>query len=1133
MASSPENNSCAASAAAAAAARPRADAAGTRLSIASFAPRSWKPRGILWLGGLFIAVFVALAACEIVVSYRTAVSDTGRRLESQASVIAEQTSRSLQAVDVVLRHLVEQLDGGPLAARSADDLRIYLQEQAVGLVQVDGLLVVHADGSVRATSYMVPTQEATFNVGTSPPFQQLRSEPNTVVYVGAARKSGIDGLWMFPIARRLDTPAGRFSGIVAARGRIDYFQQFYKDLRLDRGTKVTLVQDDGTLIARYPALESALGKPVPLYEQMRAAYNAGRPEPMRVVSPLDGVERFGAIYPVAGYALTVTVTQDVSQALAPWREQAFGTAVRTLALGGLAALLLAIALRQVTRLSVAHESLEVSRERFALAVAGSDDGLWDVDFAAGRIFASARSREILGLPHGPDVQRLDDWLASIEFHPGDERDRQAAVKAHMEGRAPFYQSETRVRLPDGSYRWVRFRGVCVRDANGKPYRMAGSVSDIDAGKRAEDSLRESEERFALAVAGSSDGVLDWDIVNDRMFTSERAMRIAGVESTVTVRTRAEWVGLLKIHPDDVAAYNEEWRRHLEGQSDVRDGEHRVMHPDGVYRWVRVRGMCVRDHDGNPIRFAGSVADIDAQKRAEYSLRQSEERFQLAVLGANQGLWDWDLTTDKLYLSPRAQELKGAAAGEPIRPRREWIALSHYLPEDVDAVRHAISAHLRGATEHFSVEYRLRHPSSDTWYWCRERGIALRDENGRPYRMAGSMEDITESKRAESERDRLELQLRQAQKLEAIGTLAGGIAHDFNNILAAILGYGEMAQKDSAEGSRLRRHIDAAMSAGMRAKSLVERILAFSRGGVAERAPVHVQSVVNEALDLVAASLPTGIKLERRLAAGDAGVIGDPTQVHQVVMNLCANAIQAIRSSGTLTVTLDVTEMGDTIVATSTLARGSYLRLCVSDTGSGIAPQIRERMFDPFFTTKEVGVGTGLGLSLVHGIVTDLGGGIDIESQAGTGSTFIVYLPWQCNVAASKQIESTVPNGTGETVLLVDDEHALVRLGEEMIAELGYEPVGFTSSVEALESFRSDPGRFRAILSDESMPEMTGSELAREVLRIRPDIPIVLMSGYVTSSLASRARDVGVREVLSKPLVARDIARSLANVLQPG
>jgi CheY-like chemotaxis protein len=212
--------------------------------------------------------------------------------------------------------------------------------------------------------------------------------------------------------------------------------------------------------------------------------------------------------------------------------------------------------------------------------------------------------------------------------------------------------------------------------------------------------------------------------------------------------------------------------------------------------------------------------------------------------------------------------------------------------------------------------------------------------------------------------------------------------------------------------------------------------------------------------------------------------------------------------------------------------GTYVRLSVRDTGMGIAPQLLERIFDPFFTTKEVGVGTGLGLSLVHGIVTDLGGGIDVDSRPGEGATFTVYIPWQSCVPAPEAVEEAVPNGGGETVLLVDDEESLVRLGEEMVAGLGYEPVGFTSSVEALATFRASPGRFDAVLSDEAMPEMTGSELARAIRAIRSDIPIVLMSGYVTPALTQRAREQGVAEVLAKPLVARDIARCLAKTLQP-
>jgi PAS domain S-box-containing protein len=591
------------------------------------------------------------------------------------------------------------------------------------------------------------------------------------------------------------------------------------------------------------------------------------------------------------------------------------------------------------------------------------------------------------------------------------------------------------------------------------------------------------------------------------------------------------MALIRIHPEDRERHDADLRDHLEGSTPVREGEYRVLMPSGEYRWVRVRGLCVRDSAGQPVRIAGSVSDIDAQKKAEEALRRSEERYQLAVDGSNEGLWDWDLDNDTLFLSPRAQDILGFAPDDPVQPRREWNARGVYHPDDVAVIRRAVSDHLHGRTPHFVVEYRMRNKSGE-WNWFRERGIAVRDRNGRAYRMAGSLENITSRKNAEAQRDRLEEQLRQAQKLEAIGTLAGGIAHDFNNILAAILGYGEMAQKDAPEGTAQRRHIDAAISAAMRAKSLVERILAFSRSGIGERVPVHVHSVVTEALDLVAASLPNGVQLERRLAAENAAVLGDPVQVHQVVMNLCANAIQAMRSKGAITVALDQVDLKEKIVSTSVLAGGRYVRLRVQDTGVGIPAHVLERIFDPFFTTKQVGVGTGLGLSLVHGIVTDLGGGIDIESRVGAGSTFTVYMPWHGAVAAPAPVAESIPPGAGETILLVDDEETLVRLGEEMIAQLGYEPVGFTSSVAALQTFRATPERFNAVLSDEAMPDMTGSELALEIRKIRPDIPIVLMSGYVTTALSSRARDAGVVEVLNKPLVARDIARSLAGALRP-
>jgi signal transduction histidine kinase/CheY-like chemotaxis protein len=477
-------------------------------------------------------------------------------------------------------------------------------------------------------------------------------------------------------------------------------------------------------------------------------------------------------------------------------------------------------------------------------------------------------------------------------------------------------------------------------------------------------------------------------------------------------------------------------------------------------------------------------------------------------------------------------------GPPLRRRHAWQALLAVHPQDIPQLRQEIKAHLSGRRPHFDVELRAALRGTDAeaaggeprWSWYRQRGVAIRDARGRPLRMAGSVENIDERKHSERERLRLEAELREAQKLEAIGTLAGGIAHDFNNILGAIIGYGELARSGAADGSALARHLDAVMNAGQRAKALVERILAFSRSGKGERVPVHVQSVVVEALDLLLPSVPPAVQLVRRLEAGDAAVIGDAIQIHQVVMNLCTNAVQAMPDGGSLTVSLELRHQdGGRALSTGELAAGDYVCLTVRDEGRGIEPEMMHRIFDPFFTTKKVGAGTGLGLSLVHGIVTDLGARIDVCSLPGRGTTFAVWLPWSDRALALPQAETGIPRGQGQCILLVDDELALVHWGEEMLAILGYQAVGYTSSVEALAAFAAEPARFDAVLSDETMPELQGSQMALQMRQIRPDIPIVLMSGYVGPRLAELARAAKIDELAAKPLVSRDVARLLARL----
>jgi PAS domain S-box-containing protein len=532
-----------------------------------------------------------------------------------------------------------------------------------------------------------------------------------------------------------------------------------------------------------------------------------------------------------------------------------------------------------------------------------------------------------------------------------------------------------------------------------------------------------------------------------------------------------------------------------------------------------------------LTIAALLRQIRRVAASEQALRESEERYALAMEGANEGHWDWDVPSDRLFLSPKMKMLGGQSPESQIGSRTDWITRITMYPGDAPRLESTLQDHLEGRTANFECEFRVRHPDGD-WHWLLTRGRCLRDSAGKPSRFVGSAMDITAQKQAQIEKEQLEAQLRQSQKMEAIGTLAGGIAHDFNNILGAILGYGELALQQSPEQSDLRRYLGNVMHATERAKLLVERILGFSRSGLGDREPVNVQSVVLETLELLEASLPAGMRLESHIDAGDAAVVGDATYLHQVAMNLCTNAIHAMERGGVLSVTLERVQLNQgRTLSRGSLVPGPYVRLAVGDTGAGIPPAVLDRVFDPFFTTKEVGEGTGLGLSLVHGIVTDLGGAIDVTTTMGKGTTFEIWLPVAGEITVPEvQADRRLPCGNGEIIMIVDDERPLVSLAEEITAQLGYEPVGFESSCAALEAFRAKPDGFDAVLTDEAMPELTGTELARDIRKLRPAIPIILVTGYDAGKLMHQAAEIGLNEVLRKPLRRQDLADSLARVL---
>jgi nitrogen-specific signal transduction histidine kinase/CheY-like chemotaxis protein len=335
----------------------------------------------------------------------------------------------------------------------------------------------------------------------------------------------------------------------------------------------------------------------------------------------------------------------------------------------------------------------------------------------------------------------------------------------------------------------------------------------------------------------------------------------------------------------------------------------------------------------------------------------------------------------------------------------------------------------------------------------------------------------------TERQHLEGQLRQLQKMEAVGTLVGGIAHDFNNILAAILGYTELALSKIARRSLSKRYLQEVLTAAKRAKNLVQQILAFSRRTEAERRPVRLVPLVREALSLLRASLPSTIEIRQYIDKEAGTVLADPTEVHQSLMNLGVNAEYAMRrTGGTLEVRLEAVEVDPAMAAAYPHLRpGAYVRLTMRDSGHGIPPDIMERIFEPFFTTKGIGEGTGMGLAVVHGIVTSYGGAIMVKSAPGCGTTFTIYLPrLDQAVEDEAALPEPIPAGSGGCILLVDDDEGLVRLGREVLALLGYDVVAYTSSREALEAFRAAPERYDLVITDQTMPQMTGETLTQEL-----------------------------------------------------
>ncbi len=759
-------------------------------------------------------------------------------------------------------------------------------------------------------------------------------------------------------------------------------------------------------------------------------------------------------------------------------------------------------------------------------------------------YFNAKALAVTG--HSADTYISQPFHAFI--HPEDRKMVLQRSMQRLQGKDTLNIYQFRVIDVRGEAKWLQINAGVI-DWEGRPAILA-FLPDITQLRQAEMALWESEIRFQMIAENTADLILLSQGLEKTMFVNSALTRLLGFpEQELRGRPISEII-LPKHRP----ALTKLWNRILSGKT-VAPQETILVRKDGSHLPAEISCFAVAQENSGP--YLGAILrDISARKEIEQELEQYRDHLekivgertseltqanaQLQQTIINQELAEERLSQEKSTLEAVFSAMSDGLSvhGPDFKILFQNAVLTKRYGDCTGQLCHAAyhgratpceNCGLSGCIKDGATHWFEMSETTERGNLFFELGVSpVRDGKGTIIAAVEVSRDITDQKK-------LADQLLQAQKMEAIGTLAGGIAHDFNNILTAILGYAELSKFEAAPDSELSQNIAEIISASRRAGDLIRQILTFSRRAEFKKQPLHIHSVVKEALKLIRGTIPSTIDIRQEIAGDCGSILADVTQIHQVIMNLCTNAYHAMQQQGGILIVRlqNAIINGETGDAPAGLTPGNYVRLTVSDTGHGMDETTSDRVFDPYFTTKKHGEGTGLGLATVHGIVENHGGVISVKSTINEGTTFDLYFP-QVETAFSAAL-----TGWGETgstsltakILLVDDEEMLIRLGKSILKKLGHTVTAFSNSQDALDCFRQDPQAFDLLLTDQMMPGLTGLELAQQCLTLRADLPIILATGYSEAISKEQAQAQGIKAILWKPVTINTMAKTIQQALE--